>query len=489
MDMPNQFKLVAVGKNSAGEEVQVTFPVINNLTVEQGYDGFNITGGLSNQFITSKSLTVSFNAPSMEISKLTGKENTMSFDYDLIAVRFPMNGQGMYDENSKLYFYLIKQPCGIQIGDFIYASYGITHRGESLNEVTKPASLSYYNKSLRVEAVWHNVSVNTVSEILKSRDKDYIIEFSKYRIKDRFFTEEFVNDVAIYLDRKSYDKIGYYVGDVEEGDEATNFGELLEIYDAAYKNKPKSKTLVDEINEGIAEIEKSEISESPLICFENGRLFKVNENSKEEKSMDMKKLMGDFVFGKLDSNEVKYSFNGIAFKTLDGTYNVYNEDGTLTNVSDMVLDVPVFAMPVSKAQLAVGDVILHPADRFKTPLIVKENAETAIIAVEPKSNEIKTFAPKKSIFGFDFYTKVVSPMDMCGGIKADADNPFGNMLPFLMMGDGETDMSTMLMLSMMNKDNDNGFDMKAMLPFLLMKDGKNEDMLMLMALGGFNFGK
>jgi len=231
------------------------------------------------------------------------------------------------------------------------------------------------------------------------------------------------------------------------------------------------------------------ITSGTRLVFKNGQSIDV---IKEEKSVSMKKLMGDFMFGKVDTNTIKYSFNGIAFKAEDGvTYNVYNADGTITNVSDMVMDIPVFAMPVSKAQLAVGDVILHPADR--TPLIVKENAETAIIAVEPKSNEIKTFAPKKSIFGFDFYTKIMTPMDMFGGANANADNPFGNMLPFLMMGDGNTDMSTMLMFTMMNGANGGAMDMNAMLPFLMLSDksgGDNKDFLMAMLMAkGFGVQK
>lgn len=234
---------------------------------------------------------------------------------------------------------------------------------------------------------------------------------------------------------------------------------------------------------------QGDINSGTRLVFKNGQSIDV---IKEEKSMNMKKLMGDFMFGKVDTNTIKYSFNGIAFKAEDGvTYNVYNADGTITNVSDMVMDIPVFAMPVSKAQLAVGDVILHPADR--TPLIVKENAETAIIAVEPKSNEIKTFAPKKSIFGFDFYTKIMTPMDMFGGANANADNPFGNMLPFLMMGDGNTDMSTMLMFTMMNGANGGSMDMSSMLPFLMLSNkngGDSNDFLMAMLMAkGFGAKK
>lgn len=241
-------------------------------------------------------------------------------------------------------------------------------------------------------------------------------------------------------------------------------------------------------------IDMSNLDTSKIVLDSAPNLISIGQEFKvynmEDKNMNMRKLIGDFMFGKVNTNAIKYSFNGIAFKSEDSTYNVYNEDGSLTNVSDMVMDIPVFAMPVSKAQLAVGDVILHPADR--TPLIVKENAETAIIAVEPKTNEIKTFAPKKSIFGFDFYTKIMTPMNMFGA-QASEDNPFGNILPFLMMGDENADMSTMLMFSMMNNTKGGAMDMNTMLPFLMLNnksDGGNNDFLMAMLMAkNFDFAK
>ena len=222
------------------------------------------------------------------------------------------------------------------------------------------------------------------------------------------------------------------------------------------------------------------VDSAPNLIINSGQEFKVY--NMEDKNMNMKKLIGDFAFGKFNDSSVKYSFNGVAFRAADGTYNVYNENGTITNVSDMVIDMPIFAMPVAKADIKVGDIILHPA--YKTPLVVKENAQTAIIAVEPNSNEVKTFAPKKSIFGFDFYTKITTPMDMFGGANANESNPFGNMLPLLMLGDGEFDMSTMLMFSMMNGNGLGGFDNNMMLPLMLMGDkkGGKDNMFELMML-------
>ena len=203
--------------------------------------------------------------------------------------------------------------------------------------------------------------------------------------------------------------------------------------------------------------------------------------------MNMKKIMGNVLFGKYDNSTIKYSFNGIAFLGADGTYNVYEKDGSLTNVSDLVMDIPVFAMPVSKTKIAVGDVILSP-DGNK-PLVVKEISDEQIVAVEPYTTQVKTFVPRKSIFGFDFYTKIVTPMDMFGGAAtANADNPFGNILPFLMLGDGKFDDNAMLMLAMMGGGT--AFEGNNMLPFLLMNKGGDNDFLStFMLMNAFNQNK
>ena len=65
------------------------------------------------------------------------------------------------------------------------------------------------------------------------------------------------------------------------------------------------------------------------------------------------------------------------------------------------------------------------------------------------------------------------------------------MLPFLMFSDGEFDMNTMLMFTMMNGKGNKGFDTNMMLPLMLMSDKKGGDKIdpfMLMLMTGGNFG-
>ena len=60
--------------------------------------------------------------------------------------------------------------------------------------------------------------------------------------------------------------------------------------------------------------------------------------------------------------------------------------------------------------------------------------------------------PRRILFGFDFVTKIVPMFDFAQG-KADKDNPFGNLMPLMMMQSmdkcGNDDMSKFFMMSMM----------------------------------------
>lgn len=443
--MPNGFRLKGIGTNEEGETIQIDFGTVSNLILKTAYDTAYVSPSNFNTPLlqASKNLSVSFDTPELiyEIIKEKGEDKEEMGTF--IAATFP-DKNGEYKDSAKVYYYEIDDSISIEAGNLILVKKNDRRDLDSSGTyciVRSQTENPYGNSNILIKKVFKNVNYKKMP-----------------------------------LELEPIAALGSWVKILE-----------ADVYKNVILNATHTPTNLYWDFTGI------KVSDS-TICASNVSPVKYYENKtscdniKEEKNMNMKKLMGDFVFGKYEGTTVQYSFNGIAFKSNDGTYNVYNADGTLTNVSDMVMDIPIFAMPVSKSQLQVGDIILHPADR--TPLVVKENANTAIIAVEPKSNEIKTLAPKKSIFGFDFYTKIMTPFDMFGGANANADNPFGNMLPFLMMGDNNNnDMSTMLMFSMMNGGN---MDMNSMLPFMLLNDKSSDNNNLLMAMlmsKGFNAPK
>lgn len=200
------------------------------------------------------------------------------------------------------------------------------------------------------------------------------------------------------------------------------------------------------------------------------------ENNKEDKSM-FNKIFDKYKFGEVKTNNIAYTINGLAFKGADGTYAVY-KDGTLTNVGDMIIDMPIFVMPTSLKSIEIGDVIVHYGVGTDAFVIVTAIDKDNITVVDPWSKERKNLIPEKSIFGFDFVAKVITPMGMFEK-QANVDNPFGNMLPFMMMGDG--DNKDMMMLMMMSQGNINN----QMLPLMFMGKGDN-DILKYMMLTQMN---
>ena len=187
-------------------------------------------------------------------------------------------------------------------------------------------------------------------------------------------------------------------------------------------------------------------------------------------------------FGKLETNDIKYSMKGIAFKTTDGDYVCYNPDFTFTNVANIVMDIPIFAMPVSKDQIKVGDVIKHN-DAW---VIVNDVASSEIKVAKPWTKEIVSVIPETSIFGFSFYTKVINPFENFG-TTATADNPFGNILPFMFMSGGDTKNSNDMFMMMLALGGGKIDFNNPMMMYMLMGDkGNTNDMLMMMMLSGNN---
>ena len=182
------------------------------------------------------------------------------------------------------------------------------------------------------------------------------------------------------------------------------------------------------------------------------------------------KNMFNFDFGKITSNDVRFSTYGLAVRSVDGRYVAY--DSKNKSVMDVdVLNMPagdfLYKMPVALKDVKVGDIVIHN----RVPMFVLDKTMNDLTVIDIRESTKKTIMPVKSPFGFNFITKVVSLVDMGG---ANADTPFGNMLPFLMMSDNskiEDIMPLMMMTGGMKMDASN-----PMLMYFLMKDGKMDKM-------------
>ena len=206
----------------------------------------------------------------------------------------------------------------------------------------------------------------------------------------------------------------------------------------------------------------------------------------EKEFNNMKKIFGTY-FGKFDTASIAMSIYGMAVKDTTGRHVTY-KDGEIMDVSEFIIPNMnyFFAMPTAINAIRVNDIILH---QDKPMMCIKGNEDGSIRAIDFTTQEIKDIMPKKNPFGFNFVTKVVCPFGensfMMEGFGADSSNPFGNMLPMMMLMDGKSgakDNSDMLMMAMM-MGNGGDFTSNPMMMYMMMKDGGADfDPMMLMLM-------
>ena len=247
-----------------------------------------------------------------------------------------------------------------------------------------------------------------------------------------------------------------------------SFGNWLD-YELAIKNistDSSTHTSVDMLNAwDMNNIKYGTISTTNLIQTEK----------KENKEMKF-----NFDFGPVDSS-VRMSLYGMAIKNAAGTYVAYDAK------SKQVMDVDIlnfeganklmYKMPVALKDVRSGDVVVHNRKPCFVQMVCDDNRFKVLDIFD---GEEKTIVPARSPFGWDFLTKVVCLYNFN---NADTNNPFGNMLPLLLLSDGKTDdMLPFLLMSQNGAD----FATNPMLMYALMSGKGNNDMLPFLLMSGFN---
>lgn len=211
-----------------------------------------------------------------------------------------------------------------------------------------------------------------------------------------------------------------------------------------------------------------------------------NKDKIEENKMNTSNLF-NFEFGPVASGSVyRMSPFGLAVRTDRNGWVAYNtKTGELVDVDVLNFDISklIYKMPVALTAVKPGDVLIHGGK----PVFVRAVGAGAntVSVIDYATASVMDILPVKSPFGFNFFTKVTPLFDM-NGVTADADNPFGNMLPFLMLSGDNNDFDpTLLFLAggMGNMDFTknpmmlyflaNRKDKGDILPFLLMMNGGN----------------
>lgn len=177
------------------------------------------------------------------------------------------------------------------------------------------------------------------------------------------------------------------------------------------------------------------------------KVVETKTNIKENDTMKMPTM--NFDFGPFtESGVVALSPYGIAVRSSKGEYLTYNAaTGATVDVTGFTFDFQ--KMPAAIKDLRAGDMVLH---RGK-PMYVQSVEEDGIHCIDILNSENKVIVPVTNMFGFNFVTKVVSLMNF-NAAQPSAENPFGNLMPFMMMSsvmgdDSDNDFSKMMMMSMM----------------------------------------
>lgn len=213
-------------------------------------------------------------------------------------------------------------------------------------------------------------------------------------------------------------------------------------------------------------------------------LIKTNKNTNTKgENKDMENMF-NFDFGPCKNNDIRVSAYGLAVKNSANNWVSYDP------VSGKAIDVSVFnfdgkhffyKIPVAIKDVKVGDMIIHD----RKPVYVSAINEKTLSVIDIRASEVTEILPISNMFGFDFVTKVVSILDYFGGFNASVDSPFGNILPFLMMSDGDTD--NLLPFLLMGNNGGANFANNPMLLYFLMKDkGEANDFLPFLFLNNNN---
>lgn len=209
--------------------------------------------------------------------------------------------------------------------------------------------------------------------------------------------------------------------------------------------------------------------------------IKAKLNEDKEKKEESKNMKGfNFDFGPC-GNDIHMSMYGLAIKNINNEWVSY--DKTTKDIINVdILNIAdagkyMYKMPVAVSDVRIGDVVVHNG----VPMFVTgNNHDGSFSVVDVRVGEAKAIIPTKNMFGFNFMTKVVNLFDNFMSTP-NSNNPFGNMLPFLMMGDNKN-FDPMMMMFMMGQNGFNGNDMfsNPMMMYMLMKDNKNFDPMMFM---------
>lgn len=438
------------------------------------------------------------------------KENEMKANYiDTIRVKFP-NSDKTYDyqmstDGSDAIY--PGEKFRIMNENFYCYSNSLVTCDKHILEVTNSATkriIAYYYPDLEcgwVDKEWLKNNKNTISystfitklDNLCDQNAPYVFDIDA--IKDiynssaskRIYESEYVSKWEKELDT-SIDTITNATG------KSTEY---------CLNNVSVQSNVGDSLNDlssRVSEIEKAFSSAGEAmrnVTCQTANFVEKNKNNNTLKGENKMNIFGNFDFGKVTKDNYAMTLKGIAYRSIGDSsaesghsraYVQYNpETNDFEDVTPFILDINVkdflFKMPVATSAIKAGDIILDQ----QSPVFVKSVKGTEITIVDPVTREVRTILATKNAFNFNFVTKIVNLMDNFNLVgSANADNPFGNILPLMMLSGDKSDMKDLLPLMLLGNGGNVDFASNPMMMYFLMKDGQSNDILPFLLMGNPN---
>jgi hypothetical protein len=227
------------------------------------------------------------------------------------------------------------------------------------------------------------------------------------------------------------------------------------------------------------------LKENPYLTLK-GDNNEIMINEKENKTM-FENVFKGFEFGVATS--VRTSIYGPAFHCGNTFVSYDKATGTYIDVTDLLFDIENmnYRMPIAANAVSVGDYIIHQHKWVR----VLECLDAGRLQVEDiQERQVITILPVKNVFGFEFYTKLFCFADNLFG-EVNAENPFGNLLPLMLMNKDSKNDNLLPLMFMGGGFNGGNAQMNPLMMYALMGNkGNDNTLLMLMMMNGgngFNF--
>lgn len=226
---------------------------------------------------------------------------------------------------------------------------------------------------------------------------------------------------------------------------------------------------------------ENKINQCPTFTNVN-KMIVDSMKEKEKEKKNMKSF--NFDFGPCTGDQVRLSMYGLAVKNQAGVYVSYNpKTKEIVDVDILNFDGAkyMYKIPVALKDIALGDIIIHNRKPMFVVALSTDGTNT-LTCIDVCAGEQKSVIPTTNMFGFNFVTKVVSLFNTIGTNAPSPEAPFGNMLPLMLMDDGNDEkFNPMMLLMMMNQGNSN-MNCNPMMLYLMIQDNKDIDPMKWMVL-------